>query len=99
MPVVNYDRSSVYSLTPQSSYALGYWNPPGIQASVTDSFMVLPQRYKHRPDLLSADLYGTPRLWWVFMMINPNVLKDPIYDMQPGIELRVPSNTSIQGYL
>lgn len=99
MPVVSYNRSSVYALTPQNNYSLGYWNPPDVRPTNTDSFLVLSQKYRHRPDLLSADLYGTPRLWWVFQMVNPNVLKDPIYDMQPGIELRIPSNTSIQGYL
>lgn len=99
MAQVKYNRSSVYAFTPQNSYALGYWTPPPIRPDVTDEFIVLEQKYRHRPDLLSADLYGTPRLWWVFQMVNPNVLKDPIYDMQPGIELRIPSNTSIQGYL
>lgn len=99
MANVKYSRSSVYALTPQNNQALGYWVPPGISPSVTDEFLVVSSRYRHRPDLLSADLYGTPRLWWVFQMINPDILKDSIYDMQPGIELRVPSNTSIQGYL
>jgi hypothetical protein len=99
MPQVQYSRSSVYAQTPQNNFALGYWQPPNLAPSVSDQFLVLSQKYRHRPDLLSFDLYGTPRLWWVFQMINPDVIRDPIYDMQPGIELRAPSNTSIQGYL
>lgn len=99
MPIVTYKKSSVYAATPQNSYALGYWQPPRVMPQNTDEFLVLDARYKQRPDLLSFDLYGSSELWWVFAMLNPDVLKDPIYDMQPGIELRVPSNTSIQGYL
>lgn len=99
MPIVTYGRNSVYANTPQNSSYLGYWNPPAIWPTSQDSYMVLPQKYKHRPDLLSFDLYGTPSLWWIFAMLNPNILKDPVFDMQPGIELRVPSNTTVQGYL
>jgi len=46
--------------------------------------------YNLRPDLLSADQYGTPKLWWVFMHRNPDVIKDPIWDFKTGVQLFLP---------
>jgi len=97
--VVSYSSSSPYYFTPQSSSYLGIWRPPGIGPSATDEFVTVAQKYLHRPDLLSYDLYGSPRLWWVFALLNPDYLRDPIYDMVPGIQLRVPSATSVQSFL
>lgn len=99
MAKVVYAKSSVYALTPQTSTYLGYWEPPSVVPSVTDRLITLSEKYRHRPDLLSADLYGTPRLWWVFAVINPNIITDPIYSMKPGMELYVPIASSVQGYL
>ena len=99
MAQANYSISSPYYNTPQNSYYLGFWQPPNIFASDSDNFIVLAKKYKNRPDLLSFDLYGTSRLWWVFAMLNPNTLQDPIFDMKPGIELRVPSLAGVQSYL
>ena len=94
-----YNKSSPYYQTAQTSTYLDIWNAPGIVPSVADSILYVSDAYTHRPDLLSQDLYGTPRLWWVFAMINPDILKDPIYDLQPGIEIRVPDKSQLQGYL
>lgn len=99
MAQVNYKSSSPYASTPQSSTSLGYWVPPSIARSITDTLVVLTPRYNNRPDLLSYDMYGTPRLWWTFAMLNPDQIQDPIYDMVAGKSIYVASNTSIQGYL
>jgi len=66
---------------------------------VSDSILFVTDQYAQRPDLLSQDLYGTVRLWWVFAMINPDIIKDPIFDLKPGIEIRVPDKSQLQGYL
>ena len=99
MSIVNYAPSSPYYNTPQSSYYTGFWNPPAVYWTDTDQFVTVAKKYTNRPDLLSYDLYGTSRLWWIFAMMNPNVIRDPIYDLQAGIELRIPSRTSVQVYL
>ena len=99
MAVVSYSRSSVYAATPQTDTYLDLWSAPRIAPSDTDSYLLVEQRYVHRPDLLSADLYGTPRLWWVFSMVNPDILKDPIYDLVADITLRVPTKASVQGFI
>ena len=46
--------------------------------------------YEYRPDLLSADLYGTSALWWVFAQRNPNVLVDPLRDFTAGTRIYIP---------
>jgi hypothetical protein len=98
----SYKKQSPYNNTPQQNQYvmyLDYWQPPLLGFSSDDTTIVLPSKYRHRPDLLSFDAYGTPKLWWVFAVYNSDVLQDPIYDMVPGIEILVPSNTSISGLL
>lgn len=57
-------------------------------------YTVEPQ-YTHRPDLLAYDLYGDKNLWWVFAQRNMDVIKDPIYDLEPGIEIFIPQGESL----
>lgn len=99
MAQVSYPQNSPYSLTPQNSSYLMYWTPPAVSRSSTDTLITLSPRYTNRPDLLSSDLYGTPRLWWIFAMINPDTIRDPLFDFRPGVQIYVPSNVSVQGYL
>ena len=58
--------------------------------------MTLSKKYENRPDTLSYDLYGTPAYWWVFMVRNPNTIKDPIWDMVAGASIIVPSLQTLQ---
>ena len=94
-----YSKTSPYYSTTQTSYYLDLWAAPNLQPSNSDALMTVSLRYVHRPDLLSMDLYGTPRLWWVFSMLNPDQIKDPIYDLTAGIEIKIPSKASLQGFL
>lgn len=94
-----YYPNSPYYYTAQNSYYLGYWQSPAILPSSQDQIVTVAPRYLHRPDLLSYDLYGSPRLWWIFAILNPDIIKDPVFDLQPGIEIRVPPASSLQGYL
>ena len=97
--MVTYQRTSPYYNTPQTGTYLGYWNPPSVMTDPSDTLIQLTSRYQNRPDLLSYDLYGTPRLWWIFAMRNPDQIKDPIWDMTSDLQIYVPSNTVAQGYL
>jgi len=45
--------------------------------------------------LLAFDLYGTPRLWWVFAQRNPDQIEDPIYDFKPGVTIQLPKPGNI----
>lgn len=102
MTKVTYAKSSPYSSTPQiSDYLdyLDYWNGPSVPVSNDDTVMILDSKYNKRPDLLSFDMYGTPQLWWVFIMRNPDVIRDPIYDFLTGITIYAPSKDNLKRYM
>lgn len=91
MSIVNYSSSSPYADTGQTNWYLDLLSYRDIGRDSTDTIQTLVQKYENRPDLLSYDLYGTPNYWWVFMIVNPNVIKDPIYDMTVGISIYCPT--------
>lgn len=71
-----------------------------ISALSTDVYYELPRVYEHRPDLLAYDLYGDPRLWWVFAQRNPNKLsKDPYFDFVAGIKIYIPTMDTLKAAL
>lgn len=89
-----YNGTSLYATTTQSSaYGINYldfWTPPSLIVNPNDTLITLAAKYDKRPDLLSFDYYQTAEYWWVFMMRNPNVISDPIWDFRTGIEIFVP---------
>lgn len=91
MTTVNYSGSSPYADTPQTNWYLDLLTYRPIGRDGTDTIQILTQKYQNRPDLLSYDLYGTPNYWWVFMIVNPNQIKDPIYDMVVGLTIYCPT--------
>jgi len=61
-----------------------------ISNTTTNNFTIV-SKYENRPDVLANDLYGNPRLWWVFAQFNPDILNDPIIDFVSGLEIKVPT--------
>lgn len=95
-----YSNSSNYYTTSQTSWYLDFWNYRDIpKDDSSDYYIVLDGKYTDRPDLLAYDLYGNVNYWWVFSILNKDVLFDPIYDMKQGIILRIPSRTRIVNLL
>lgn len=66
-----------------------------IPAESDDVLITIQPQYNHRPDLLAFDLYGDKNLWWVFAQRNIEILKDPIFDLVPGIEIYVPKGDAL----
>ncbi len=95
MSMVSYRKTSPYYGTPQQDWYLGFYSPRKITSEADDVLIELSAKYRHRPDKLSFDLYNTSSLWWVFSVRNPDVIKDPIYDMEPGIQIYLPSMATI----
>jgi hypothetical protein len=98
----NSASTSRYNNTPFVSRKvnyLDYWKYTSIQLSANDSQYQLDGKYNLRPDLLSYDLYGTIDLWWVFMVANPDVIKDPIYDFVTGTIIYIPNSQTVGAYL
>lgn len=102
MRTAPYDQRSPYYRTPQLNQYVTYldsWQPVAIPPSSDDLQIRLDPRYVRRPDLLSTDLYGTPQLWWVFSMRNPDKIKDPIYDMRANLLIFAPTRENIGRYI
>jgi hypothetical protein len=99
MTKVNYRNSSQYGATPQSSwFLLNYMDRP-IPPDGSDQLITLGTKYYLRPDLLSYDLYASTDFWWVFTILNPDILIDPIYDMIPGIQIMIPTRQRLTNLL
>ena len=93
--MVSYSNTSPYFATAELSDSLDILNPRTITAEQDDQTYKIERTYAYRPDLLSYDLYGTPRLWWVFAQRNPDEIEDPIYDFRPGVTIQLPKKENV----
>ena len=50
-------------------------------------------------EVLAHDLYGSSKLWWVFMHRNMDTITDPIYSFTAGTEIRIPKKPTLEKYL
>ncbi len=87
-----FKSTSQYLLTPIKDFYLDIMVQRSVPSSEFDNLIIIPPEYDQRPDLLSQLQYGTPRLWWVFAVRNPDILIDPINDFLAGLEIFVPAN-------
>jgi hypothetical protein len=94
-----YSKQSPWVDTPANNLYLELLEIRPIPAESDDYLYVIENQYKHRPDLLSYDLYGSPKLWWVFVQRNMEVLRDPIYDFVPGVAIYIPKKSNLERYL
>lgn len=90
-----YQASSPYRDTPIVGNYLDVWEPRNVPALADDNIISLPSQFEFRPDLLAFEAYGDAKLWWVFAVRNPGVLKDPIYDLVSGVEIYIPQKQSL----
>lgn len=88
----NSKETSPYVTTPINAWYLDIWVPRTVPKNDFDKIMVIPPEFDQRPDLLSYQEYGTPRLWWVFSVRNPDLIIDPINDFVAGLEIYIPAN-------
>lgn len=89
---------SIHKATPVSDNALEPYVDMGIELDDSDYFIQVDPKYTGKPGWLSNDLFGTPRLSWVFMIFNPDTVTDPITDIKGGMTLRVPTKERILSY-
>ena len=94
--MAKYSNTSPYFTTPENVISLDFLVPRAITASDDDVTYVIDRIYAYRPDLLAYDLYGTPRLWWVFAQRNPDTIEDPIYDFAPGVQIQLPKLSNLK---
>ena len=94
-----YTRTSPWYSTIQNQMYLENLSIRQIPVNSLDRQYVIDTVYKHRPDILAYDMYGTAELWWVFDQRNMNIIKDPIYDFEPGTTIYVPQKDALLRFL
>ena len=94
--MAKYSATSPYFATPQNEVNLETFVPRTITAELDDQSYTIERTYAYRPDLLAFDLYGNAKLWWVFAVRNPDVIKDPVYDFVEGAIIRIPRQDDIE---
>lgn len=97
--MTKYSTTSLYYNTALRDDYLDIWTPRPVPAQPDDYDYKIQPQYNYRPDLLAFDLYGTPRLWWVFMQRNADVIFDPIYDFRAGIIIKLPKRSLLMSAL
>lgn len=97
--MAQYSQSSPWSTTYQNNLYLELLEIRPVPAEADDFRYVIEGQYRHRPDLLAYDLYGNPKLWWVFVQRNMNVIKDPIYDFEEGVVIYLPKKSNLEKFL
>jgi len=97
--MAKYSKTSPWLNTPQNNLYLELLEIRPVPAEADDYRYTIENQYRHRPDLLAYDLYGTAKLWWVFVQRNMSVIKDPIYDFVPGVTIYIPKKTNLNKYL
>ncbi len=97
--MANYAKASPWSDTRQNNFYLNLLEIRPVPAEPDDFRYVIENQYRHRPDLLAYDVYGNAKLWWVFVQRNMSVIKDPIYDFEPGTVIYLPKKTNLSKFL
>jgi len=97
--MASYQNTSPWFATSETSLYMDILEIRPVPEESDDIIYTIEHRYNHRPDLLSYDLYGTPKLWWVFVQRNMTIIKDPIYDFSAGTQIRLPKKSNLQQYL
>lgn len=91
-----YTSNSPYYKTSTSKGYLDISTFRNIKSHPDDPLYIVDAKYNNRPDLLAYDLYNDSNLWWVFAVRNKDVIKDPVYDLVPGVQIYVPKLSNIQ---
>jgi hypothetical protein len=95
----NYSRTSLYAKTGVVGNYLDVARFPQVPKLADDVIMTINKTYQFRPDLLAYDLYGDSNFWWAFALRNPNTIKDPVFDMKPGVRIYIPKKTTLTGII
>lgn len=93
---VTYSAFSPYYKTPITNGYLETLTYRSFTSYPDDALYQVSSKYENRPDLLAYDLYGDSRLWWVFAVRNPSVIKDSIYDLVSGVSIYIPKLATLK---
>jgi len=85
--------NGIFTLSPENKEFLILRKFLSIPQSGQDSFFVVTGEFIHRVDQISQQVYGRPDLAWAIMDINQ--IKQPLFDLVVGMELRIPPLTLV----
>jgi len=88
-PTSRYNNSKVLYYGDDKKITFTTYKKREIVQSEDDKFLVIPETYAYRPDLVSYKIYATPDYWWKIMEYNS--ISD-IADFVGGRTIRIPSN-------
>jgi hypothetical protein len=95
--MATYSASSPWHKTGFSgSDYLNHFSIRPVASNFNDVLYTVEPQYHHRPDLLAYDLYGNPKLWWVFAQRNMDTIKDPIFDLEAGVSIYLPQGPELR---
>ena len=98
--MAKYSSSSPWHKTKiKNSQYLDFLSIRPVPKQSDDILYTIEVQYTHRPDLLAYDLYGNKDLWWVFAQRNMDIIKDPIYDFEEGVEIYLPKGPQLRKLL
>jgi hypothetical protein len=89
-----YDKKSYLNNTPIRSFYLDVTAIPSMKG-VTGKFVIVPPECENRIDLFSYQQYGSSRYWWMIVLANADIIKDPIWDFHSGMQVMVPDKSKI----
>tara|TARA_B100001778_G_C18136545_1_gene427396 strand:- start:64 stop:366 length:303 start_codon:yes stop_codon:yes gene_type:complete len=81
LPVRTLNRKRTYK-------ALKY---PEIPLSINDIYIITNDG--DRLDLLANQFYQDVDMWWIIATANPGVVKRDTFNLKPGLEIRIPTDT------
>ncbi len=93
--LISYSNKSPWFKTPITNGTLDIFRIRPVSAEADDFLYQIDPQYNYRPDLLAHDLYGTSKLWWVFVQRNLDVLQDPVFDFKAGTYIYIPKKSSL----
>jgi hypothetical protein len=94
--MAEYSKTSPYFRTSQSSGYLDIISFVNLTEETDDILYEVPKNYEYRPDLLAYDIYGDVGYWWVFAVRNKSIIKDPVFDLESGLQIYIPKLVSIK---
>ena len=97
--MASYAKTSPYSKTFQGKESLGILDKRLFLFDPDDILYEIDSFYDKRPDLLAHDLYGSAKLWWVFMHRNMDIITDPIFSFAEGVQIRIPKKSTLEKFL
>jgi len=85
--------NGTFTLSPEDSEFLILREKLDIPESSEDIFFIVEGEHIYRPELIAIEVYDRPELWWAIADINN--IKEPMFDLEVGQELRIPPLSAV----